>query len=201
MEKKCNVFISSTYKDLKEERSVAMEAIIEAECFPIGMKFFPASPLSPWDFIKKSIDRCDCYLLIVAGRYGSIDQDTGLSYTEREYDYAVKKGTKIFAFLSSDLNNYEVDDIEKIEKFREKVEKGKHTCAYYENKNELSEKIVKSLVLANKDNIDAYDYLYNLIGFLQEQINQLAEASLTTTLNLADTNEKIRKLKKTNNLQ
>ena len=200
MEKKYNVFISSTYKDLKEERSVAMEAIVEAECFPIGMKFFPASPLSPWDFIKKSIDRCDFYLLIVAGRYGSIDQNSGISYTEREYDYATKKGIPIFAFLSSDLNNYEVDDIEKIEKFREKVKKGKHTCTYYEDKGDLNKKIVKSLVFASKDSIDAYDYLYSLIGFLQEQIDNLAEASIRNTLSFVDVDNKIRKLEKSNNL-
>ena len=59
MDKKYQIFVSSTYEDLKEERLAVARSIYHANCIPIGMEFFPASPLSPWDFIKKQIDESD----------------------------------------------------------------------------------------------------------------------------------------------
>jgi hypothetical protein len=38
-------------------------------------------------------------MLILGGRYGSIDPVTQLSYTELEYDYAVSKGKPTFAVV------------------------------------------------------------------------------------------------------
>ena len=49
-------------------------------------------------FIKRIIDDCDYYLLIIGGRYGSLSE-TGVSYTEMEYDYAVERGMRIIALL------------------------------------------------------------------------------------------------------
>ena len=40
--------------------------------------------------IKPIIYESDYYLLIVAGKYGTVCEDTGLSYTEMEYDFAVE---------------------------------------------------------------------------------------------------------------
>lgn len=36
------------------------------------MELFPASNKSQWDFIKRVIDESDFYLVIIAGKYGSI---------------------------------------------------------------------------------------------------------------------------------
>ena len=38
-------------------------------------------------------------IVIVAGRYGTVDDQTGISYTEREYDYAVAQGIPTLAFV------------------------------------------------------------------------------------------------------
>lgn len=40
---------------------------------------------------NKMIDECDFYLLVIGARYGSIDEETGISYTEKEYNYAKLK--------------------------------------------------------------------------------------------------------------
>ena len=91
MERKYQVFISSTYEDLKTERQAAISCLLDMNCIPVGMEQFPASSLSQWEYIKKMIDMSDYYLLIVAGKYGSIDPEENISYTEKEYRYAIHK--------------------------------------------------------------------------------------------------------------
>lgn len=39
MEKKYQVFVSSTYEDLQEERKKVMEALLQMNCFPVGMEY------------------------------------------------------------------------------------------------------------------------------------------------------------------
>lgn len=98
MEKRYQVFISSTYADLKDERRAVIQMVIQLDCIPAGMELFPASDDEQLAFIKRVIDDCDYYLLIIGGRYGSVDA-SGLSYTEQEYDYAVSRGLKIIVLI------------------------------------------------------------------------------------------------------
>jgi hypothetical protein len=98
MEKRYQVFVSSTYQDLQEERQEVMQALLELDCIPAGMELFPAANQDQWTLIKKVIDDCDYYILISAGRYGSIGPD-GMGYTEMEYRYALETGKPIIAFL------------------------------------------------------------------------------------------------------
>ena len=94
MNKRYQIFVSSTYEDLKEERRTVLSAVQDMEDIPSGMEMFPATDEEQFNFIKKIIDNSDYYVVIVAGRYGSIAPD-GLSYTEKEYDYAVSKGIRV----------------------------------------------------------------------------------------------------------
>ena len=132
MNKRYQVFLSSTYEDLREERSAAILALLKLDCFPAGMELFPSSDDSVWQVIKKTIDESDYYVLIIAGRYGSISNDGEKSWTEREYDYAQERGKPTFVFLYKDLTNIsrgKIDDEEKVKLFREKVGKRIHvTC-------------------------------------------------------------------------
>lgn len=89
-DKKYQIFISSTYEDLKEERELVQKAILEMYHFPIGMEMFSAGDSEQWEIIKETIDSSDYYVLIIGHRYGSIDGE-GISYTEKEYDYAKAK--------------------------------------------------------------------------------------------------------------
>jgi len=102
MSKKLQVFISSTYTDLLEERQAAVSAILKAGHLPAGMELFTAGDRTQWDTIKSWIEQSDVYMLILGGRYGSIDVESGLSYTELEYDYAVSLGMPRFAVVISD---------------------------------------------------------------------------------------------------
>src|SRR5947209_7845098 len=98
MEKRYQVFVSSTYEDLREERQEVMQALLELDCIPAGMELFPAADEDQWTLIKKVIDDCDYYLVIIGGRYGSIGSD-GKSYTQMEYEYALTKQKHAIAFL------------------------------------------------------------------------------------------------------
>ena len=95
------VFVSSTFTDLVAERAEVIQALWELDCIPTGMEAFVASNESQWDVIKRVIDECDYYVLIIGGRYGSVTAD-GISYTEKEYRYAKKLGLPVLAFVHSD---------------------------------------------------------------------------------------------------
>ncbi|EPC4025559.1 DUF4062 domain-containing protein [Aeromonas salmonicida] len=99
MNKRYQVFVSSTYADLQDERSKVIQTLMEMDCIPAGMELFPAMDEDQFDFIKKIIDDCDYYLLIIGARYGSTSEDDGLSYTEKEYRYAKEKGMKVIALV------------------------------------------------------------------------------------------------------
>src|SRR5437867_7357757 len=98
MDKRYQGFVSSTYADLKDEQSRVIQTVIELDCIPAGMELFPAADEEQFEFIKRVIDDCDYYLLIIGGRYGSTTAD-GVSYTEQEYDYAIERGLKVIALI------------------------------------------------------------------------------------------------------
>ncbi|MHA6253215.1 DUF4062 domain-containing protein [Oceanobacillus sp. CAU 1775] len=99
MERKLQVFVSSTFTDLQEERQAAVSSILNAGHIPAGMELFKAGDESQKETIKRWINESDAYMVILGGRYGSIDKDTGKSYTHWEYDYAGEKGIPRFAIV------------------------------------------------------------------------------------------------------
>jgi len=127
MDKRYQVFVSSTYADLKQERQRVIQALMEMDCIPAGMELFPAADDEQWAFIKRIIDDCDYYLIIIGGRYGSTTPE-GVSYTEKEFDYASQRGLKIIALLHEEpdsipVNKSDIDPTlrQKLKAFREKV--------------------------------------------------------------------------------
>src|SRR5712691_336415 len=98
MDKRYQVFVSSTFSDLQDERQEVMQALLELDCIPAGMELFPAANDDQWTLIKKVIDDCDYYIVVVGGRYGSIGSG-GLSFTEMEYRYALEHGKPVIGFL------------------------------------------------------------------------------------------------------
>ena len=111
MDKRYQVFISSTFRDLRDERQAVLKAILETDHMPAGMELFPASDDAAWQLIRDVIDASDYYVLIVGGRYGSLD-DTGIGYTEKEYDYAIASGKPVIPLLHKNPNNLPRDKTE-----------------------------------------------------------------------------------------
>jgi Domain of unknown function (DUF4062) len=126
LERKYQVFVSSTKSDLREEREKVLEALLEVDCIPIAMELFPPSDETAWEYIQRVIDQCDYYVLILAGKYGSIDLVSGLSFTEKEYRYAELKKKPIITFyhrdpgkLPLDLTEQDPQKQKQLEAFRE----------------------------------------------------------------------------------
>src|SRR5260370_40294475 len=101
MDKRFQVFVSSTYEDLQQERQEVMHALLELDCIPSGMELFPAADDTQWTVITQVVDECDYYILVIGGRYGSIGPEA-LSFTEMEYRYALDKGKPTIAFIHKD---------------------------------------------------------------------------------------------------
>lgn len=98
MEKRYQVFVSSTFADLTVERQAVVQGLLSLDHFPAGMEQFPASDDDAWALIKGVIDDSDYYVLVIGGRYGFINEE-GISYTEMEFDYAMEKKKPVLAFL------------------------------------------------------------------------------------------------------
>jgi len=96
-EKRYQVFVSSTYTDLQEERRLLTQILPTMGCLPCGLELHPSGP-GAWAAIKKLIDECDYYLLMVGSRYGSLSP-SGVSYTHMEYVYAATKQKPILVML------------------------------------------------------------------------------------------------------
>ena len=129
--KRYSVFISSTFEDLREERRAVQDTVISAGDFPVQMESFPAADEDQFEFIKTLIDKCDFYVLIVAGRYGTPAED-GISYTEKEYRYAISRNIPVLVLLRSNIGelpaNKSEDSVEGkklLQKFRSEVERGR----------------------------------------------------------------------------
>ncbi len=152
MQKKLQVFISSTYTDLKEERQRAVEGVLKAGHIPAGMELFSSGDKSQLEIIKKWIKNSDVYMLILGGRYGSIDLESGLSYTELEYRYAVELNKPLFAIvLSKKMIEHKAknegldvwENTEKYQHFKDTVLS--KLCAITENQDQIELKVLQSL--------------------------------------------------------
>ncbi|MCE5270561.1 DUF4062 domain-containing protein [bacterium] len=155
MDKRFQVFVSSTYSDLQEERQEIMQALLELDCIPSGMELFPAANEDQWTLIKKVIDDCDYYIVIIGGRYGSTSGE-GISYTEMEYKYAVDKNKPVIAFLHEKPDALPVNRCEKTEDgkkklalFRELTEK--KMCKYWDSPADLGSKVSRSIIKLIKE--------------------------------------------------
>ncbi|HQU83033.1 MAG TPA: DUF4062 domain-containing protein, partial [Pyrinomonadaceae bacterium] len=187
------IFVSSTFKDLQEERQAVLNAILKLNQFPAGMEIFPAVNDTAWEHIEKVIEDSDYYVLIIGGKYGSIEAESGISYTEKEYDFAVSRNIPVLAFTRSDEDSIPVGKAEMNEEVREKLKKfkqkvgNKHHWNYWKSLDELKANVVTSLALAFATNpqkgweksggIEKVDLLERLAE-LQKKYDDLVEENL-----------------------
>lgn len=175
MEKKYQIFVSSTYLDLIEERQAAVEAILELGHIPAGMELFNSGK-EQMETIKKWIDESDIYMLILGGRYGSIEEESQKSYTHLEYEYALQKKMPIFSIIIDDgelkarvasclSNNGEINYIQEIENVKK----------YNEFKKEVSQKIygnfkeIKDIKIQVFKQVNYIEKEHKLLGWVKKE--------------------------------
>jgi hypothetical protein len=187
------IFVSSTFKDLQEERQAVLNAILKLNQFPAGMEIFPAVNDTAWEHIEKVIEVSDYYVLIIGGKYGSIEAESGISYTEKEYDFAVSKNIPVLAFTRSDEDSIPVGKAEMNEEIREKLKYFKqkvgnrHHWNYWKTLEELKANVVTSLAMSFATNpqkgwekaagIEKVELLERLAD-LQQKYDNLVEENL-----------------------
>lgn len=183
--KRYQVFISSTFSDLKEAREKVLKILLSIDCIPSGMEFFPASDDEQFEFIKRIIDDCDYYLLIVGGRYGSVASD-GISYTQKEYEYAISKGIPVIAFLRNNIDKLPVCDTDsndekrsKLNDFRNLVAQGR-MIRFWDTEDELASQVAVSLPQAFKLH-PAAGWVRGGVGASEDVLLQLLEANKRIT--------------------
>jgi hypothetical protein len=140
MNRKYQIFISSTFLDLKEERQAAVEAILLAGHIPAGMELFSAGDESQLDVIRRWIVDSDMFMLILGGRYGSIEPKSRKSYVELEYAHAMENHKPHFALVLSDSA---IDD--KVKILGGTAREQDHVVAYDDFRNVVRSKISRSV--------------------------------------------------------
>ena len=166
-----NVFVSSTYRDLKEEREKVIEAI-EKVCKAIGMEKFLPDEKSTLEVCLENLKKCDIYVGIIGSSYGSIipenqlkevegenyEKYKGLSFTHYEFRKAGELGIPRAVFIVneetilkevkdsfSSANN--LDEVMEKAKSSSKVNelitevKASVSPVYFSNLDELSKKV------------------------------------------------------------
>ena len=200
MNKKLQVFVSSTYTDLIEERQATVEAILDAGHIPVGMELFKAGNESQLRTIYKWIDESDVYILIIGGKYGSIEEKSGLSYIELGYNYTLSKNMPVFSivfkdrflFEKADLycqhGVFEPENIYKYNSFRNTVES--NIVKYVSNIDQIYSIIHTQL------NIILNDPDYNLIGWSKNiQNNNMVSSISIGATHVIDKDSKISTIK------
>ncbi len=187
MKKKLQVFISSTYKDLQDERQAAVEAVLSTNNIPAGMELFKAGNNSQWETIKRWINDSDVYMLILGGRYGSIEPTSKKSYTHLEYEYAISQNIPVFATVLSD--NFLAD----------KVKNGQNADDIYEHDNKALYEEFKELVMSKM--VKPVDDCKDIKLAIHESISELKDeydfegwtrgVSDSTYRNLVEQNSKL----------
>ncbi len=157
MEKRFQVFISSTFIDLKDERKAIIESLLNARYIPTGMEVFSASSDEQFKYIKKIIDDCDYYILILKNSYGSVSNSTGISYTEMEYNYALERKIPILAFVYRSKENIKLSKTEKKDRrlfweFRNRILNTNRLCKMWDSSLELIPSVISSLNEEVKNN-------------------------------------------------
>lgn len=199
MDKRYQVFVSSTYEDLRDERQEIMQALLELDSIPAGMELFPAANEDQWTLIKKVIDDCDYYIVVIGGRYGSIGP-SGISYTQMEYEYAVAQNKPLIAFLHKDPSSLPAKHVEKTEQGKEKLDAFRSLaqqkmCKFWTTPADLGSAVSRSLVKLIKTNPavgwvkadllpekSATEEILRLRQQIEDLQDQLTESQQTSTI-------------------
>jgi len=189
MQRKLQVFVSSTFIDLIEERQAAVAAILKAGHIPAGMELFTSGDQSQMATIKRWIEESDVYMLILGGRYGSIEPTSTLSYTELEYEYARSLGKPLFSVvISDDAHNQKIKS---------------HGASFIETENPVALRLFRQKVLQNVSSFftDAKDIrlcVYESLSDLEKRPDLKGWVSATQLGDIEALKDEVRRFREEN---
>jgi hypothetical protein len=151
------IFVSSTWLDLGAERK-AVEEVLQRfrETKFIGMEYFGSSDVDTRTASLDALDRCQLYVGIVGGRYGS-------GITEMEYARARARGlTCLIYFRAAASPSAAGDSAGELERFRA-VLRQSHTVTEFHSADELAARLAA----------DLHNWLFDswlAAGFVEESV-------------------------------
>jgi hypothetical protein len=121
------------------------------------MEVFGAQTRKPLDTCLAEVLTSEVFIGILGMRYGSVDEATGKSFVELEYESAQKSGLEIWIFLIDEENTsippvyVDCEYAEKLKDFKKRLKK-EHTCVIYNSVDDLALRIKSNLekYFANK---------------------------------------------------
>lgn len=84
------VFVSSTFTDMLPYREAIRSAIDRANCKAVGMERFGAASIPSLEKCLEELKTCQIYVCAIGMRYGSIDKESQMSYTQLEFRFLYK---------------------------------------------------------------------------------------------------------------
>ena len=157
------IFISSTYEDLVPYREEIQRVITRMEHIIKGMEYFGSSPQNSLDTCIEQVQESKIFIGIVGMRYGSVDDETGLSYSQLEYEEAIKRKIPTLIYIIDEnhpIPSKYVDTGEqaiKLKNFKSLL-KRKHTVSFFTSPSNLAEKISHDIIeVLSKDELVKVD--------------------------------------------
>ena len=144
------IFVSSTFKDLKECREKVRLVLRRMKHEDVAMEYYVAEDKRPVDKCLEDVAACDIYVGIFAWRYGYIPTGYDKSITELEYRKAVETGKDCHIFLLHEdapwLPKFvdKGDDAQKIDYLRKELSE-KYDVSFFKLHDELGSLVGTSI--------------------------------------------------------
>lgn len=110
-----------------------------------GMEQFGARSETPKETCLAEVEQCDVYVGIIAFRLGSLDPQSGKSFTQLEYDHALRLGKEILIYLADEQEarfrrqDYDVDQ-SRLDEFK-KILGERHVINPFSTPADLADKL------------------------------------------------------------
>ncbi|MCJ7600687.1 MAG: DUF4062 domain-containing protein [Desulfobulbaceae bacterium] len=171
------VFISSTFEDLKNHRLKIWDLLEQFDVDVRGMERFGARKEAPLITCLSEVEQCDIFVGILALRLGSIDEVSGKSFSQREYERAYELKHEILIYMIDEKDSLvslqNIDFGEKREKLIafKSILRGRHTVDFFLSGDDLVEKLKRkfdelltSKKLSPDTSADEYENSKKIIG-------------------------------------
>lgn len=145
------VFLSSTFRDLESHRAVLKLALESSGYRVFGMELFTANARPPLDTCLAELKQSDIYIGVIGEYYGSCPPGYKKSYTQLEYELAMRREMPMFCFLMADDAQVTPAQIERDARKLERLNafkahlKKHHTLAFFRDANEAAWEILAAL--------------------------------------------------------
>src|ERR1700741_1306527 len=100
------VFVSSTMKDMANERDAVRRKLVEFSMEPVNAEGWLPDGSGSWDRIREALETSDLFVLLLGESYGWVPKtgpksETGKSVTELEYLEAREQDIPVLPFLKN----------------------------------------------------------------------------------------------------